>query len=288
MTAPSEHRASVIIPAKDPGPTLEICLNALRQQVHDDDEIIVVDDHSTPPLAGATLHCPPGRRGAAAARHLGAEHARGRVLVVLDADVELLPGALDHLLSALDAPEITAAIGVYTPCPPDLGLISRFKDASVRLNHARGGPRPPWFWTALGAVRTPAFQAINGFDELRFRAATVEDMDLGYRLSAQGLVVVQQPEARARHHHRLGARDLLANDLRKSRDWTRTLLRHGPTLALHHGSTHPGALLKLAADARTLRAEAGAAFALSYLGLRALTLPVAVVGATIGLVGYRP
>lgn len=304
-------RASLVIPVRDGAATLGRCLATAWAAMGPEDELIVVDDGSRDGSlriaaeAGATvLPCPA--LGAAAARNTGAAAARGRFLVFLDADVLLEPDALVALLAPLEAGAAQAAIGVYAPCPAALGPWARVKDRSIRQRHAASGRGIQWFWTGLGAVDRGIFAAMGGFDAARFPGATVEDMELGYRLVRAGHRILQITEARATHLHQHDLRSLVRNDLRKSRAWARSLRTHGADRASDHASTHPreavalvAALLALAPqpaaplgwaslawllrdELATARREGGPREALTQLGIRALLYPVAGAGALLG------
>jgi len=325
----------VVIPVRNGEATLDRCLLALEESLAEAGlrggraEVIVADDGSTDATreiaarhAVRVLTPDAGKTGAAAARNAGAEAARGEILLFVDADVIVEPPAVARLLERLGAPPgADAAIGVYAPCDPGLGVWSRAKDLAVRLNHARSGERIRWFWTAVGAVRSSAFEAAGGFDEASFaRGATVEDMDLGFRLSALGHTIAQVPEARARHLHRFDLAGLISNDFKKSRAWAGVLARNRAAATGSHGATRggealglllaaaalggtaasvlaPGAALPVAATGwaglalllkehlREASAEHGAPEAVAYLCVRALLYPVAGAGAALGLIG---
>ena len=111
---------SLIIPVRNGAKTLPYCLKALQPQLNPADEILVVNDHSTDnssELAAQSgvrvLHCPPERRGAAAARNVGAEAATNELLVFVDADVIPAPGSLQRLVAPIGATGLQAL--AYTP-----------------------------------------------------------------------------------------------------------------------------------------------------------------------------
>ena len=330
-----DPRLSVVLPVRNGEATLDRCLQALEEALAHAGlsgggaEVIVADDGSTDATRQIASRHPvrvlspaPGKTGAAAARNAGADAAKGEILLFLDADVLVEPQTVARLLDRLGAsPRVDAAIGVYAPCDPGLGPWSRAKDLAVRLNHARSGDLIRWFWTAVGAVRGTAFEAAGGFDEARFQhGATVEDMDLGFRLSGGGHPIAQVSEARARHLHRFDLAGLVLNDFKKSRAWAGVLVHNRGAATESHGATRggealalicasvalggtcatalaPGAALPVAAAGwlglawllrahlRQAAAENGAFEALTYLGVRALLYPVAAAGAALGIVG---
>ncbi len=233
---------TAIIPVRNGERTLAASLDALGAQLASSDELIVIDDHSDDGTAAIArrytervLSMPEGATGAAAARNLGAEAATHGILVFCDADVLVDPGSRDRLLAPVRGPAV-GAVGVYAPCAETLGMWSRVKDTSIRVRHARSGRRIRWFWTGFSAIRRDAFRAVGGFDETHFpTGATVEDIDLGLRLSRDGHELVQVFDATARHEH--SAVSLARNDFRKARAWAAALRRAGPDAAAAHGST---------------------------------------------------
>ena len=100
---------SVVIPARNEALSLPVLLASLRESVTAVREVLVVDDASTDGTAqvaasgGATVLAapapPPGWTGKAWACQVGADAAGGRLLLFLDADTWLAPGALSSLLA---------------------------------------------------------------------------------------------------------------------------------------------------------------------------------------------
>src|SRR5690349_11020700 len=91
---------SIVVPVHNGGRQLASCLQALQTSSYRDFEVLVVHDCSTdgsPAVIhshGALYLRTPGRLGPAGARNLGAKAARGSILVFVDADVQIPPGAL--------------------------------------------------------------------------------------------------------------------------------------------------------------------------------------------------
>lgn len=88
---------SVIIPTYNEKEDLEKCIESLGFQTHNDFEIIVVDDGSTDNTSRIVRNIKSQisnikffeqeHQGAGAARDLGAKHAKGNILVFVDADM---------------------------------------------------------------------------------------------------------------------------------------------------------------------------------------------------------
>jgi glycosyltransferase involved in cell wall biosynthesis len=130
MTETEGPLISVIVPAYNYANLLPRALESVLVQWAPWVELIVVNDGSTDDtarlLAGyATLH--PGllvidqaNAGAAAARNRGLRQARGRYALLLDADDELQPGALETLRATVARhPEAGTVLGAQMSVYPD-------------------------------------------------------------------------------------------------------------------------------------------------------------------------
>ena len=126
----SDPLISIIIPAYNYARLLPRALDSVLGQMGADDELIVVNDGSADDtaqvLAGYEQQYPHLRAihqanaGAAAARNHGVREARGRYALLLDADDELLPGALQALRDTLAAqPEAGMLLGGQVSVYPD-------------------------------------------------------------------------------------------------------------------------------------------------------------------------
>lgn len=99
---------SIIIPAKDEAPRLDVLLPKLKS-IYADAEIIVVDDGSSDNTkALSSTHdikviSHPYNMGNGAAVKTGARHARGELLVFMDADGQHRPEEIPLLLSQIEA-----------------------------------------------------------------------------------------------------------------------------------------------------------------------------------------
>lgn len=133
---PSGILFSVIIPTYNYGAVVGRALDSVLAQWEDDVELLVINDGSRDNTADvlddyANRH--PGRvrvihqdnAGPAAARNHGIRQATGKYALLLDADDELLPGALKYLRQSLqDNPEAGMVLG---------GQISVYPDGRQRL-----------------------------------------------------------------------------------------------------------------------------------------------------------
>jgi glycosyltransferase involved in cell wall biosynthesis len=239
-------RLSAIVPATDGPPTLARCLAAIAAADDPPEEVIVVDS--------------AGRPGPAAARNEGARRATGDVLVFVDADVEPHRDAFMRLRAAFAAdPGLDALFGAYDDDPADPALVSRFRNLLHHHVHLEGAGQAETFWAGLGAIRRSAFP---GFDAERYPAASVEDVELGLRLSAGGARIVLDPRVQGRHLKGWTLATMIHTDFaRRGVPWAELLLERGRgSGVLNLGPRHRlSALAALGLLARRPRLVAAAA-----------------------------
>jgi GT2 family glycosyltransferase len=228
---------SIIVPATDGPPTLERCRAALDASIDPADEIIVVEG--------------PAELSASAARNDGARRATGDVVVFVDADVEVHPGALGRIRDAFEHDtDLTAIHGSYDDDPSAPGTVSRFRNLLHHHVHQTNGGPADTFWTGLGAVRRDAFLAVGGFDEIRYPHPSVEDIELGHRLRRADARIMLDPSIQGTHLKHWTLRSMVWTDFaRRGVPWVRMHLRerslsHSLNLGWRHRTT---ALLLVAA-----------------------------------------
>jgi GT2 family glycosyltransferase len=200
---------SVVIPATNRPPTLDRCLAAVRAAAGRTDEIVVVDG--------------PSGLGAVEARNIGAARARHDVIVFVDADVEVHADALERIRAALADPDTTAVFGSYDDAPSVATTVSTFRNLLHHHVHQSNAGPTGTFWTGLGAVRRDAFEAVGGFDAARYRDPSIEDIDLGRRLTERGASIHLDPTIQGKHLKAWTLRSVL---------WTDFFARGVPWVAL--------------------------------------------------------
>ncbi len=206
MTSEAACEVSIIVPAFNAGEDLEKNLPALkRETVRVAAEILVVDDGSEDDTAriardlDAFVLSQPNR-GPAAARNLGARHARAPILVFLDADCTPTPGWLDQLLAPLADPEIAAVKAAYLTHQSSWTARLAQIEFGERYDLLRRAERIDMVDSFSMAIRKAVFDAVLGFDE-SFPVADNEDVDLSYRLVARGHRLAFADKARVYHRH---------------------------------------------------------------------------------------
>lgn len=176
-------------------------------------EVVVCDDGSdddSPAILAREF--PPvrvvrrdARGGFALTANAGVEAAAGRVVVLLNNDIEVTGGALARLVEALDADP-----GLFAVVPSILRTRTGQEEALTRIRFRRGvvstdclGSRedaPAYACGGAMAFRRAEFTALGGFDPL-FSPFYWEDVDLSYRARKRGRRIGFAPQARVVHDH---------------------------------------------------------------------------------------
>ncbi|MBP1466131.1 glycosyltransferase family 2 protein [Candidatus Chloroploca sp. M-50] len=206
---------SVIIPTHNRRASLLRCLEALAAQdmPMDQVEVIVVADscHDASEQAARAYAAEApfqlrvashAARSAAATRNLGAQMARGAVLVFLDDDMVILPGCLRAHLHALQSYDVS--IGYSQPIIPDrpthwqMGARQWWEDRFRAMEVA--GYRFSYHDLFSGnlAIHAELFSRVGEFD-LAF-AGRLEDYELGVRLLQTGARFAFTRAAHTRHY----------------------------------------------------------------------------------------
>lgn len=208
---------TVIIVAYNAGAFLQPCVDALAAQTFADFEAVIIDNASSDDAA-RTLTLPDARfRVQFAERNLGFAAANNRVaaqsrsawIATLNPDTVPEPGWLAGLMAACERWTNVAAVGStqISLDQPDLldGAGDVWHAAGLAWRAYEGQPRAKtpeegetFAVCAAGALyRADVFEALGGFDERFF--CYCEDVDLSFRMRAQGWGLIQTPDAVLAH-----------------------------------------------------------------------------------------
>jgi GT2 family glycosyltransferase len=235
---PERPRLSVLVVTYQSAPALASLLPALRRELRDDDELVVVDNASSDGSAvlardaGATVVANAGNRGFAAACDQAAAAASGDLLLLLNPDSIPEPGFREAIERpwgrgwdgwmglVLDGPVVNTSGGVVhftgiawageagAPAPAD----GRAREVGFLSGACLAVPRATW--ASLGGF-SPEFFMYH------------EDVDLSLRLRLRGGRIGIEPAARVDHDYRFVKGQTKWRMLERNR-WA-TILRTYPT-----------------------------------------------------------
>ena len=272
----------VVVPAHQAADTLGPCLEALAVAGFAPGQITVSDDGSRDATAriaaaaGVRLVRSERARGAAAARNAGAADVPGEVILFVDADVCAAPDARRVIARRLAAEPGTAAVfGAYDDDPAAPGTVSRFRNLLHRHVHLESAGEVASFWTGLGAVRRPAFEAAGRFDEGR---RMMEDVAFGMTLARMGERIVLDPALQGKHLKRWTLAGMARTDLHdRAIPWAELLIQEGARLpeGFNVGWAGRASVLAVAASLIALPLLAWPALGGAILALAAAALTLA-------------
>ena len=200
---------SVIIPVRNGRPEIALQLDALAEQSFEGDwEVIVVDNGSTdgtvdlveryqPRLPELRVVDASAGAGQAHALNAGAEVARHRSLLLLDADDVVAPGYLSAMSTALEeSPFVAGRLDCESLNPPWLW--------SSRPPTQTDGVGAPFAFLPSAAgcsigIRRSTFEAVGGFDPAIMLG---NDVDLCWRVQLAGTPLGFVPDAVVRYRYR--------------------------------------------------------------------------------------
>lgn len=209
----SELRLSVVIPTYNRRPRLARVLEAFERQETpcSEFEVIVVNDGSTDDTAAwlAARATPYRMRsltltngGPARARNAGVEAAEAPIVLFIDDDVEPMNMLVSEHLKSHAAEADVVVIGPLGSLDHYAQPWVAWEQAKIEGQYAamaRGDWKPTFrqFWTGNASVARKHLLAAGGFDPTYLRA---EDVELGVRLSKQGIGFRFNPAALGLHH----------------------------------------------------------------------------------------
>jgi GT2 family glycosyltransferase len=138
--------------------------------------------------------------GLAAARNAGVNNAFGDVVIILDDDMEPVPGFVAAHLDAHAAGEAKAVMGPVpvmmseTMSAPSAYVGERFNRHLERLARCGGPTTARDFYGGNLSIRRDVLLQVSGFDE-RFTQYGNEDVELSLRLASASVPIVFEPSA---------------------------------------------------------------------------------------------
>jgi N-acetylglucosaminyl-diphospho-decaprenol L-rhamnosyltransferase len=237
------------------------CLETIAAEVQVDHEVVVVDDGSgdgTPEAVRAahpavTVVARPVNGGLVAGRNDGLRAARGRYVLMLDADTRVREGAVETLVDVLESRADVGLVGPRLVYPDGSLQLSSFRFPPVLLPLMRRGPYARWVdsdppthrhhqmrdwdhaserpvvWLAGAAqmYRRELSERLGPYDR-RISSYGGEDIDWCLRVWAAGLEVRYVATAVVEHHFQQVTRSKPYGraSLRALVDWYYIQLKH--------------------------------------------------------------
>jgi glycosyltransferase involved in cell wall biosynthesis len=222
---------TVVIPVKPFDNTIQACLDALADSCYDEFEVVLMldgwDDRGRIRWKGDQ----PFRKerhakaGPSACRHQGALLASGAWICFLDSDVLVMPGTLSGALALLQRNGEDGLVGSYDDDPPNSSVCSRFRNLLHHFHHQRNEGAVGVFWGAFSIIRRERYLLSGGFDARRYRQASIEDIELGYRMLDLGMTVRLHPSIQVKHLKHWTLRNMIYTDIfLRAKPWTELLL----------------------------------------------------------------
>jgi GT2 family glycosyltransferase len=226
---------SVIVPSHNSSGELKHCLLAIADSDYSRFEVMVVDDGSTEPLdplpqdarfrsIRVEVPCGPAQ-----VRNLAAANCCGEFLVFVDSDVCIQRETLTQFTNIFASdPTVSAVVGTYDDNPDAADFVSQYKNLFHCYVHQSNHGEICSFWTGCGAIRRDVFLSVGGFDNSRYIHPSVEDIDLGHKITSRGYKVVLDRHIQAKHLKRWTFWNLLKTDIfDRAIPWTRLMLHNG-------------------------------------------------------------
>lgn len=222
-------RISIVIVTYNSRPHIDRCLESLRQHGGSTTpQVIIVDNHSADGTAAAVRDRWPSipvidvgaNVGFARANNIGFRQTIGNLVLFLNPDTEVRPGAIDRLVDALGVNPDAAVAGprlLDTSGRPELsfgsmiGPLAELQQKLLVRGNDRGWPvimahvrrltsvprEVDWVTGACLLVRRTDAEAAGLFDERYFMYA--EDVDLCAAIRARGRKILFIPDAEVIH-----------------------------------------------------------------------------------------
>ncbi|MDH5392576.1 MAG: glycosyltransferase [Gammaproteobacteria bacterium] len=227
---------SIIIPNYNGEATLDACLAAVTSLKDHHYELIVVDDgsddHSVAiikryrcKLVESAEHL-----GAAHARNIGAQYARGEYIFFTDADCIMQQKTLTQIRASLSQSCSRAIIGgTYSVQPYDRSFFSRFQSVFINYFETKHRHRADYIASHAMLIKTELFRSSGGFDEEQW--PILEDVEFSHRCRSAGTALVMQPAIQVQHIFNYSLLDSCRNAMRKTRYWVQYSLKNQDLLA---------------------------------------------------------
>ena len=194
---------SVIIPAYNEEKNIEKCLHALEIQTIPKKtyEIIVVDggstDHTKLIAERYSNKVLNENTSISFARNLGAKHAKGNVILFIDADVIISKNTLQNILEVFEKHKNVSAItSTFKEGIPHNNFFSQYQNINSIYFHEKLHKFCFLAFSSILAIRKNVFQKVGRFN---IKMDSHEDLELGKRLVDNGFKIYFDKKIKVKH-----------------------------------------------------------------------------------------
>ncbi len=186
----SQPSVSVVISAYNASSTIEKCMESILNQDYHNMEVVVVDDGSIDDTLKkvskykANIIAKPSRCGVAHSRNLGAKNSNSEVLIFVDSDIVITPGAISRIIKTFnEKPDILAIGARYSENTKDFNFASDFKNMDLSYRCHLCADYVKYLGSFFMAIKKETFLKAKGFAEDFSKSPTAEDIEFGYRVT---------------------------------------------------------------------------------------------------------
>ena len=220
---------SVIVPSFNPGSIIDKCLKAIDAELSSSShsyEIIVIDSSPQAPLlpqlSNLILYHSNDKLFASEARNLGARIAKYSTLVFIDADVIILPDAIQRLINPIQG-DVDGVGGVYEIHNANTSRVSTYQDLFLLFRYKNIPKDKNFFSSAQFAIGKEAFWKAGGFSE---NLQSYEDVDLGFKLQKKFIKINVCLDSRGYHMKNFSLKSIFKDYHTKTRNMVFYRLRN--------------------------------------------------------------
>lgn len=231
---------SVVIPVKRNCDAIKACLTAVSVNTLVDFELIVVLDGwesgdffiqwaNDERIQVVSLP----KCGPAICRNHGVKISRGSYVAFLDSDVLIQEDSFDKALKRLKKTNEDGLIGSYDSSPSASGSISKFRNILHHYHHQKNNDQKGVFWGAFALIKKQVLLDVGGYDE-QFFLPSVEDVELGIRLSDRGYIIRIHADIQVKHLKKWTFYNWMITDIfLRAKPWTILIFRYGKQAGNH-------------------------------------------------------
>jgi glycosyltransferase involved in cell wall biosynthesis len=231
---------SVVIPVKKNDETIQACLRAVcASSLADFELIVVLDGWESKSFILEWINdsriqiVSLPKCGPAVCRNYGVKLSKGSWIAFVDSDVLIQEDSLEKALKRLQETAEDGLIGSYDSSPAASSHISKFRNILHHHHHQENDLRKGVFWGAFSLIKKRIFEDVGGFDE-QFFLPSIEDVELGIRLSNCGYVIRIHADIQVKHLKKWTFYNWMITDIfLRAKPWTMLIFWYGKHAGNH-------------------------------------------------------